>query len=398
MLAGRSWRRMFYHCVFPGTSQAMRRLPCLLFLIAAATAAGSDDAALAQFGRLVYFDTNFSAQRTLSCASCHNPATAFADRRENALHGAVSIGDDGVSLGDRNTPSITYAALQPDFRRDESGEYVGGHFYDGRAATLEAQAREPFTNPAEMGLPDADAVVQRLLENEEYTSTMSALFGPAVFSTTEAAFDAVTRSLAAFQRSTEFSTFDSRYDRYLRGEYTLSATEELGRVLFYSQLFNCHSCHLIDTRETFERETFTTFKYHNIGVPVNAAVRTHNKLAAGYRDEGLRANPLVGDESQAGKFKVPSLRNVAVTPPYMHNGVFRELETVILFYNKYTLANSESQVNPETGRPWGPPEVPGTIELDLLRQGQPISPLHVSALRAFLETLTDERYESLLSR
>lgn len=376
----------------------MRRLACLLFLLAACTAAGSDDVALAQFGRLIFFDNNFSANRTLSCASCHNPATAYSDLRDNVAAGAVSIGDDGVSLGERNTPSTAYASLQPAFHQDEAGEYIGGHFYDGRAETLAVQAREPFTNPAEMALADADALVRRLRENDDYVQTMAALFGPLVFSSTESTLSAIGESLAAFQQTAEFAAFDARYDRYLRGEYTLTAQEELGRVLFYSQLFNCHSCHLIDTRETFDRETFTTSRYHNIGVPVNAAVRKLNGAAAGYRDNGLRGNPRVRDEAQAGKFKVPGLRNVAVTPPYMHNGVFRNLETVILFYNKYTLSNPESQINPETGSPWGPPEVAETIDFERLSQGQPISPLHVSALIAFLETLTDARYEYLLQR
>jgi len=143
---------------------------------------------------------------------------------------------------------------------------------------------------------------------------------------------------------------------------------------------------------------FTTHRYHNIGVPVNREVRKKNGLGESHRDLGLLENPSIDDPSQAGKFKVPTLRNVAVTGPYMHNGVFKELETVILFYNKYILTNAESQTNPETGQPWGEPEVPETVEVDLLDDGQPVSSLQLSALVAFLETLTDKRYEPLLDR
>jgi cytochrome c peroxidase len=92
------------------------------------------------------------------------------------------------------------------------------------------------------------------------------------------------------------------------------------------------------------------------------------------------------------------LRNVAVTGPYMHNGVFQELETAIIFYNRFLLGSEESRINPETNQPWGEAEVPSTIELELLREGQPLTDRRVSQLVAFLETLTDLRYEHLLDR
>jgi len=223
-----------------------------------------------------------------------------------------------------------------------------------------------------------------------------ASFGETIFDNTEAAFTAITKSIVAFEQTNEFAPFDSKYDRYLRGEYQLTALEEVGRMLFYSQLINCHSCHLVETREFHQGEAFTNHRYHNIGVPVNGAVREKNGLGPSHRDLGLLENPRIDDSAQAGKIKVPTLRNVAVTGPYMHNGVFQDLETVILFYNKYTLSNRESQVNPETGDQWGEPDVPGTIDLELLEQGQPISPIQVSALVAFLKALTDQRYEALL--
>jgi cytochrome c peroxidase len=133
-------------------------------------------------------------------------------------------------------------------------------------------------------------------------------------------------------------------------------------------------------------------------VPINKQVRAKNGIDLDHRDLGLLENPEVGDPAMAGKFRVPSLRNVAVTGPYMHNGVFQELATAILFYNRFTLSNRKSQTNPETGERWGEPEVAETVDLELLREGQPMADNYIVALVAFLTALTDQRYESLLDR
>lgn len=91
---------------------------------------------IAGLGRTLFFDTNLSINRSQSCASCHDPGQAFSDSRDNGVSGAVSLGDDGVSLGDRNTPGTTYAFLIPEFYKNDKDEYVGGYFLDGRAATM----------------------------------------------------------------------------------------------------------------------------------------------------------------------------------------------------------------------------------------------------------------------
>ena len=127
-------------------------------------------------------------------------------------------------------------------------------------------------------------------------------------------------------------------------------------------------------------------------------MRKKNDAPAGFADVGLLQNPTINDPAAAGKFRVPSLRNVAVTGPYMHNGIFEDLLTAVLFYNTHMLSSSESQVNPETGEPWGEAEVPETIDFERLRSAQPMSPRQAKALVAFLTTLTDRRYESLLAR
>ena len=365
------------------------------FLAALGAVAGEADSLVA-LGRDLFFDTDLSLNGNQACASCHNPAAAFSDNRDNGVFGAASLGTDGTSLGDRNAPTVTYAALIPPFGFDETGVYAGGFFHDGRAKTLAEQAGEPFTNPMEMALPDNAAVVRKVLAKKRYADGLRRHFGAPVLEDPQNTFQAITESIAAYERSAEFLAFDSRYDRSLRGELTLTREEEVGRMLFFSQLINCHHCHLQDTREFAKGELFTNFRYHNIGLPPNEELRVRNGLGRDYRDTGLASNAAVDAAAEAGKFRVPTLRNVAVTGPYMHNGVFNDLETAIRFYNRFTLTDQKSQLNPETGDAWGEPEIPESVDLELLRQGQPLSDIQVEALVAFLRALTDRRYEHLL--
>jgi cytochrome c peroxidase len=113
-------------------------------------------------------------------------------------------------------------------------------------------------------------------------------------------------------------------------------------------------------------------------------------------DEGLGGNPAVDDPAQRHKFRTPTLRNVAVTGPYMHNGVFADLRTVVLFYNTYNTRSEARKINPETGAAFGSPMVPETISLEELEQGPALDDQRIDALVAFLETLTDARYEPML--
>ena len=353
----------------------------------------------AELGGLLFFDVNLSKNRTQACASCHSPNLAFTDPRSNGkVGGAVSLGDDGHSLGERNAPTATYASLTPDFHFNVEGKAIGGLFLDGRARNLEEQAAGPPLNPLEMGMPDKASVVARLRENADYVAAFNALFGSAVLDDADKGYAAMTEAIAAFERTPDFASFDSKYDRYLRGEVKLTDQEELGRVLFFSNQFtNCSQCHRLDTIGASAKETFTNYQYHNIGVPSNAALHAANGKPA---DRGLSANPGVKGTSQeaarAGMFKVPTLRNVAVTGPYMHNGVFNDLRTVILFYDKYNNKNPKRQINPETKQPWEPPEVPDNISIKELEIGPGLDDRRVDALVAFLKTLTDKRYEPLL--
>lgn len=352
------------------------------------------DRRLAELGRALFHDPALSRDGTQSCATCHDPDHAFTDPRESLAGRAVSVGDDGASHGDRNTPTLSYAFLSPDFHRDAKGNYKGGQFWDGRADNLRDQAGQPMLNPVEMAMPDRAAVIGRLRDNDAYVQDFAALFGTDALDDVERGFDHAAEALAAYQSTEEFAPFDSRYDRYLRGEETLTAQEQFGYTVFIT--WNCRLCHQIRQQGITDRETFTSYEYHNIGVPVNHAVRKVNGLGPNHVDLGLLSRPGIDDPAQAGRVKVPTLRNVAVTGPYMHNGVFDDLRTAVLFYNKYTSRRPASKINPETGHEWGAPDVAENLSLAELQSGLMLDDARVDALVAFLETLTDRRYEPLL--
>lgn len=358
---------------------------------------------LESLGEVLFSDTNLSKNRTQSCATCHVPEAGFSDPRDNghgsAVSRAVSLGDDAKSIGDRNAPTASYARFSPVFHKNAEGAYVGGQFWDGRARDLEAQAGGPPLDPLEMGMPSKQAVVDRLQENPDYVAAFKQHFGDAVFDDADAAFAGMTQSIAAFERTDVFAPFDSRYDRSLRGEVTLTKQEDLGRTLFFSQQFtNCNMCHQLQTLPGAANETFSNYEFHNIGTPVNRAVRKANGSSDNAADLGLLANSDVSEASEAGKFKVPTLRNVAVTGPYMHNGLFTDLRTAVVFYNRYNSKDPAAQINPETGQPWGETRFEKTLSMKELTHGPALDDERVDALVAFLKTLTDARYESLLSK
>ena len=353
-----------------------------------------------ELGKKLFFDVNLSLNRTQSCATCHDPDHAFIDSRDNIVQKAVSLGDDNVSLGDRNTPTAAYAKFVPDFHI-ANGEYIGGQFLDGREKDLKGQAGQPPLNPVEMGMPDKASIVARLQENNEYISTFKSLYGDSIFNNIESAYLAMSKSIAKFEKTDLFSPFDSKYDRYLRGEYTMTSQESMGRRLFFSGTeTNCSLCHQLNLEDdNSKQETFANYEYHNLGIPANDAVRIANGKGATFIDHGLLDNPSISDARQDGKFKVTTLRNIAVTGPYMHNGVFQDLRTVILFYDTY---NNPARIhNPETGLPWKTPEVNANLALEMNKykfSAHKMTDEKVDALVAFLTLLTDKRYEHLIKK
>ena len=217
------------------------------------------------------------------------------------------------------------------------------------------------------------------------------IYGENIFKSDEKAYKAMTDSIEKFEMTKEFAPFDSKYDRFLEGKYDLTPLEDLGRTLFFSNNNNsCATCHIFKGEDK-KGETFSNYEYHNIGTPINHKLRAVNGVKD--IDKGLLNNPSVTDENEKGKYKVPTLRNVAVTAPYMHNGVFKDLKTVVEFYDKYN--NKERTINPETKKPWDEPEVKETIALEELRAKKQ-NDRKIDALVAFMKLLTDKKYEHLL--
>lgn len=351
----------------------------------------SDDTTLSKtaLGELFFNDTSFSLNRTQSCATCHNANQAFVDTRDNGVSGAVSLGDDNSSLGIRNAPMITYASFSPTFQQ-RRGRFVGGQFWDGRASDLTDQAKHPFLNPIEMQMPDAASVISRVNENETYVTQLKALYGETVLDDNDTAFTAMADAIATFESSSTFATFDSKFDtsRGRNAATTLTDEERQGERLFRQN--RCTTCH----RDGGRTALFTNFQYENIGIPKNETVRALNGTDADAVDLGLSDNPNVDDDNQDGRFKVPSLRNVAVTAPYTHNGKFQNLKTMVHFYNTRDVAGA---INPETGLEWEESEVTSNRVGGNRVGNLGLSDAEEDAIVAFLKTLTDSRYEGLLA-
>lgn len=370
----------------------------------------------AALGSQLYSDQNLSLDRTQSCATCHSLEHGFVENRRfgGTLH-PVSRGDDRVSFGDRNAPTAGYAMFSPDFqangthtRQGKAAEHqaisrtytgaIGGQFHDGREKDLKGQAGGPPTNPVEMNMPSKAAVVERIKENAKYIESFETIFGVEIFNDVEKAYGAMAESIAAFEKTDVFAKFDSRFDRSLQGDDTaipLFSKADHGKDLFFSSDLNCSACHQLHNQLNRAKETFTNYEYHNIGVPFNQAVadlRNNNpKTPSTPADEGLKK--FTKKNSDAGKFKVPTLRNVAVTGPYMHNGVFSNLRTVVEFYDHF--ANPQVRINnPETGTAWADPEVDQNISSTELNASKNLSDAEVEALVCFLRTLTDKKFEN----
>lgn len=373
----------------------------------------------AQLGEQLFFDTNLSLTRNTACATCHDPDHGFIDarfREEGAdqalfIDGAFSVGDDGVSLGGRNAPTAAYAQFSPVFGQNSDGEYVGGQFHNGRAATLKIQAMGPPLDNAEMMMPDKMEIVARLQENAFYVAAFTNLYGESVFDDVNTTYEEMAEAIAAFEQTELFAPFDSKYDRFLicreaggstntcLSEGNWTTEEELGYSLFFSEAnTNCAQCHAINSvSEADSHELFTNYKFENIGTPRNSSAMDA-RAALGLQEANatfLGLGGTVSNPLHLGKTKVPTLRNIAVTGPYMNNGVFKELRTVLEFYD-HMAGNGDHPVNPETGNVWGDNDHNATINHALLQDTAPLTDAKIRALEAFLRTLTDQRYEHLL--
>jgi len=288
-----------------------------------------------QLGKQLFFDASLSSPAGQSCSSCHLPSAGFADPDKEI---PVSRGVHPERFGSRNTPSAAYASFSPEFHfDDEEGIFFGGQFLDGRAATLEEQAMRPFLNPLEMANADRTTVVEKVSQ-AEYAGEFKALYGETIFNDIELAFSKIAEAIAAFERSAEVSPFSSKFDQFIAGSVALTDAELRGMDLFNRiDKGNCAACHPSTGDSPETPPLFTDFSYDNLGVPANpdspflTQALELNPDGADFVDFGLGGE--LGDIAENGKFKVPSLRNIALTGPYMHNGVFDTLEDVLDFYS-----------------------------------------------------------------
>lgn len=351
--------------------------------------------ARARLGRLLYNDKNLSEPAGQSCASCHDVTAGFTDpnRADPTSHGV-----NRRLSGNRNAPTAAYAAFSPAFHFNEAEQlFIGGQFLDGRASSLEAQAKGPFLNPVEMGNSNKEQVVEKV-RRSAYADQFRLEYGPRSLDDSEHAYELIAQAIAAFERSPIFNRFTSKYDAYLEGRTRLNAAEMRGLALFErADKGNCAACHPSAKADDGSPPLFTDFSYDNLGVPKNPLNRFYsmpaqfNPQGHNFVDKGLGAQ--VNLASEDGKFKVPTLRNIAVTAPYMHNGYFQTLRGVVDFYSsrdvkpgcKEALVKESAALKKGC---WPTAEVGDNVNRDELGN------LHLSAkeiddIVTFLHTLTD---------
>jgi cytochrome c peroxidase len=363
---------------------------------APAAQAAPAPAAIEVIGQRIFFDTRLSEPAGVSCASCHDPARAFTGDNGSKL--GVARGSKLESLGTRNAPTLMYVASAPEFKfveRDGRRVPLGGFFWDGRAATLEAQAKGPLLSALEMNNADAKTLAAKVAA-ADYAPLIRRAFGANVFADPERALDAITASLAAFQRTPLFAPFTSKFDAVVRGQAKFTQQEERGFGLFtIRQKGNCAECHTVDRESRDPRDSlFTNFGYHALGLAREARVPRNADKA--YSDMGIcgpdRTDAPDG-RKWCGFFKTPTLRNVEITAPYMHNGRFDNLRDAVAFY-------ATRDTNPERWYPSGkfddlPVELHGNVD----RETPPyhrepgkraaLNDEEIDDIVVFLKTLTD---------
>lgn len=280
--------------------------------------------AKAELGHLLFFDPILSQNNDIACATCHHPDLGFSDGQPTAT------GPDGQVLA-RNAPTLWNVV------------YARNLFWDGRLDSLEAQAELPLTHPDEMGVSDTDQLVSEIRAIPEYVALFDAAFGGGETAVT---LENIEHALAAFQRT--LITNDSAFDRYAAGDFdALTPAQRRGLALFRSGATRCFECH---TAPTFASDTFRV-----VGVPSD--------------DPGRAAISADGSE---GAFKVPTLRNIALSGPYMHNGSMATLDEVVEFY-----ADGGGLAH-------------GRDDVDVFVNGFELTDQEKADLIAFLYALTDE--------
>jgi cytochrome c peroxidase len=358
-----------------------------------ATANSSNDPSLAVVaGKALFFDKSLSASGAQSCGTCHVPGFAFAADPATDRGLPVAVGGPNMDqTGFRNTPSLMYASFTPPFSSSDGP--VGGFFRDGRASSLATQAEQPFVTAFEMANRDASEVVSRLRQSTATLQAFIAAFGASSLADPKIALRDIGLAIAAFEtQDPAFHPFSSKFDYWLQGRAQFTPQEQEGLELFNNPgKGNCTACHPSQVQGFSTHALFTDFTYDNIGVPRNWNIPANTPGAPSpisgaplltvlspvnvppdaqytYYDMGLcgplappagdgNARPdLAATTSSCGLFKVPTLRNIAVTSPYFHNGVLTTLHQVVRWYVTRDINNnSGNNPNPVPAGPGGNP-------------------------------------------
>ena len=303
-----------------------------------------------KLGRMLFYETQLSVDNSLSCASCHQQEKAFTDGQQFA----TGLGGATFEMNAMSLHNLLW---------------VSRLNWSGSSSSLEEQATLPLTNPLEMGLPSVNVAVERLQQTENYPGLFFEAFGS----------DSITaenllKALAQFQRT--LISDDSKLDRYWRNEYQLTELEKRGMDLFYTHPEpsqgirggNCGDCHL----GPFTGGAIEGFNgFHNNGLDTDANLKN-----------GLVSHS--GNDFDKGKFRAPSLRNIALTAPYMHDGRFQTLEEVLEHYDQH-IQMSET-LDPLIRQASNEPIVPGEPVKLQLREDEK------EAILAFLQMLTDSTF------
>jgi cytochrome c peroxidase len=312
-------------------------------------------------GQALFVDPRLSADKVQRCESCHDYTRGFTDQRK------TSVGVDN-QLGQRNAPTILNAMFNTTL------------FWDGRASSLEEQAKSPILNPLEMGMTSSDEVVARLRAIPAYEERFRRAFGR------EVNFDDIARALASYER-TQFS-FDSPFDHFIAGDSgAIDGSAKRGWLLFTGKA-RCVSCHAFSR----EHPLFTDDRFHNTGVSWRASIATQagamvtardqhqiarfeqqiDRLAVGTSASELGRFVVTGSKSDIAAFRTPDLRNLLVTEPYFHDGSAPTLWDVVAHFNRGGVRNPFLDA--------------AIVPLDLSKTDE-------DDLVAFLATLTSPEYE-----
>ena len=403
------------------------------------TASQAQTGTIEDLGEFLYFDEKLSDPDGQSCASCHLPEDGFDDPDDDL---PVSEGVVPGLFGGRNSPASAYAMYAPIFHLDVGeGLWIGGQFWDGRATgwvlgdPLADQAVGPFLNPVEMANTSEKQVVLEVLDSD-YADLFVSILGyyPVTDAEFYAAYDQIGLAIAAFERTALFGQFSSKYDAYLAlcldigggmndcakgigkdarkaGKKIFSKEEWDGMQLFMGENNNdgilekgegamCSACHVADwidatvygypentsviipdwTPDGWIPPVFTDFTFDNLGIPQNTEYPLDPDAEP---DLGLGAVLVPENSEEYGKFKVMTLRNIGLTAPYGHNGLFKRLKDITHFYNTRDVPGALPK-----GMDWDPPEYPNTVNFDELGN-LGLSDDDEDALVEFMKTLSD---------